>query len=34
MKRINELATPVVWAGIAGMLLVERGRWFRRPEAA
>jgi hypothetical protein len=31
MKRINELATPVLWGAVALLLFVERGRWFRRP---
>jgi membrane protease YdiL (CAAX protease family) len=34
MKRINELATPVLWAAVALMLIAERDRWFRRPASA
>jgi membrane protease YdiL (CAAX protease family) len=34
MKRINELAMPVLWAGVALLLITERDRWFRRPASA
>lgn len=34
MKRINELATPVLWALVALLLISERDRWFRKPASA